>query len=264
MEFLLIMFVIAAISIGTGIAGLGSNPQNERKTINNTAIGYPNNRGERRTAQQLNLIKGHKHIINNTMINDNGKIRQIDHIAITEYGVFVVETKEFSGKIYGKEKSNEWTQYLRGQGYKFQNPIYQNFGHIEIIKKILKNETDKIYSIISFAGTGELKVEIEQVMHVDKIEKYIERKEKILKAEQIDTIYNIITKNQVTNEEYIRDQAYNAKQYVKYKNEQIEKGICPRCKGKLVKRKGKYGEFYGCSNYPKCRYTTEKTLQKNN
>lgn len=30
---------------------------------------------------------------------------------------------------------------------------------------------------------------------------------------------------------------------------------CPRCGGLLVKRKGKYGEFYGCERYPYCRYT---------
>lgn len=30
--------------------------------------------------------------------------------------------------------------------------------------------------------------------------------------------------------------------------------ICPKCGGKLVKRKGKYGEFIGCSNYPKCHF----------
>ena len=31
--------------------------------------------------------------------------------------------------------------------------------------------------------------------------------------------------------------------------------VCPRCGGELVRRKGRYGEFLGCSNYPRCRYT---------
>ena len=34
--------------------------------------------------------------------------------------------------------------------------------------------------------------------------------------------------------------------------------ICPKCGGRLVKRKGKYGEFIGCSNYPKCHYKKKK------
>lgn len=35
---------------------------------------------------------------------------------------------------------------------------------------------------------------------------------------------------------------------------------CPQCKtGSLKPRKGKFGEFFGCSNYPECKYTfTEK------
>lgn len=31
--------------------------------------------------------------------------------------------------------------------------------------------------------------------------------------------------------------------------------LCPRCGGEMVKRKGMYGEFYGCSNFPRCRGT---------
>ena len=31
--------------------------------------------------------------------------------------------------------------------------------------------------------------------------------------------------------------------------------LCPKCGAEMVKRKGKYGEFYGCSNYPTCRGT---------
>ena len=35
---------------------------------------------------------------------------------------------------------------------------------------------------------------------------------------------------------------------------------CPKCSGELIKRKGKFGDFYGCSNYPKCKYT--QTIEK--
>ncbi len=31
--------------------------------------------------------------------------------------------------------------------------------------------------------------------------------------------------------------------------------VCPRCGGELVKRKGKFGEFFGCGNFPACRFT---------
>lgn len=38
-------------------------------------------------------------------------------------------------------------------------------------------------------------------------------------------------------------------------NRLLNNGVCPECGGHLVERKGRYGRFYGCSNYPKCRYT---------
>lgn len=31
--------------------------------------------------------------------------------------------------------------------------------------------------------------------------------------------------------------------------------ICPKCSGELKRRNGKFGEFLGCSNFPRCRYT---------
>lgn len=36
---------------------------------------------------------------------------------------------------------------------------------------------------------------------------------------------------------------------------EINNKICPKCGGTLILRKGKYGKFYGCSNYPECKYT---------
>ncbi|MCD8294480.1 MAG: topoisomerase DNA-binding C4 zinc finger domain-containing protein, partial [Clostridia bacterium] len=35
----------------------------------------------------------------------------------------------------------------------------------------------------------------------------------------------------------------------------INQGVCPMCGGKLVLRRGKFGAFYGCSNYPECKFT---------
>lgn len=35
----------------------------------------------------------------------------------------------------------------------------------------------------------------------------------------------------------------------------INQGICPQCGYQLDIKHGKYGEFFGCSNYPHCRFT---------
>lgn len=185
--------------------------------------------------------------------------RQIDHIAIAESGIFVIETKNFSGQIYGREYSSEWKQYLGNKSYPFANPIHQNFGHTEIVKEILKDKSDKIYSVIVFTRRGKLKIEDikAKVMYVDEIKEYIENQPKVLDINQIENIYKILIDNRVTNQEYIEDHNYNVRCYVQGKKDKVAQGICPKCYGKLVKKKGPYGEFYGCSNYPECKYTAK-------
>jgi hypothetical protein len=53
-----------------------------------------------------------KYVINNLMIVNDGKSCQIDHVLISRTGIFVVETKNYSGRIYGSEDQKEWTQVL--------------------------------------------------------------------------------------------------------------------------------------------------------
>ena len=37
----------------------------------------------------------------------------------------------------------------------------------------------------------------------------------------------------------------------------LEGEFCPECGGQLLLRKGRYGEFIACSNFPKCKYTRQ-------
>lgn len=217
---------------------------------------YKGKSGEKLVANRLDIIDGHKYIMNDIMINDNGKSRQIDHIAITEYGVYVIETKNYAGTIYGRETSNEWQQYLNKKCFKFKNPIHQNYGHLQIVKKCLEDITNEVYPIITFIRRCKLKVDtITPVVYEDQLTQYIKNRPKILSKETIEQVYQILLENQITNRQTIKEHNDNVKNYVNYKESLIESEICPRCNGKLIKRKGKNGYFYGCSNYPKCRYT---------
>ena len=56
--------------------------------------------------------------------------------------------------------------------------------------------------------------------------------------------------NNISNSEHIKN--------INDTKQEINNGICPRCKGKLILREGKYGQFYGCSNYPNCKFTIKK------
>lgn len=100
-----------------------------------------------------------------------------------------------------------------------------------------------------------MEISKEKVMYIDQLRQYIENRPNILNIEQVEKAYKKINDNRVTNKEYLNNHSYNVKCYIDGKKEKAEKGICPRCYGKLVLRKSRYGEFYGCSNYPNCKYT---------
>ena len=64
----------------------------------------------------------------------------------------------------------------------------------------------------------------------------------------MDEIYNKLIESsvEITNREHVQN--------IRQTQIELRNGICPRCGGQMVERNGKYGRFYGCSNYPKCRF----------
>lgn len=73
-------------------------------------------------------------IINDVLIpTNNGTTAQIDHIVVSIYGIFVIETKNYNGWIFGSENSKNWTQVIYKTKNHFYNPIMQNKGHIKAL-----------------------------------------------------------------------------------------------------------------------------------
>lgn len=78
-----------------------------------------------------------------------------------------------------------------------------------------------------------------------------------LTDEDVKTVVGILEGNNVRENVSDWQHVKNIKVAARDVDEKIKSGICPKCGGHLVKRNGKYGTFYGCSNYPKCRFTTQ-------
>lgn len=69
--------------------------------------------GEKTVSAILSMLDKEKYmLINDVMVEYNGKTSQIDHVVISNYGVFVIETKNYKGWIYGDEYSQYWTQVI--------------------------------------------------------------------------------------------------------------------------------------------------------
>jgi hypothetical protein len=93
---------------------------------------------------------------NVTVEADDGT-SQIDHVILSRFGVFVVETKNYTGWIFGEDKQAEWTCILGPHKYTFQNPLRQNYRHIKVLSELLGLEENKFYPIIAFCGDAEFR-----------------------------------------------------------------------------------------------------------
>ncbi|XCN71893.1 MAG: nuclease-related domain-containing protein [Candidatus Electrothrix aestuarii] len=100
------------------------------------------------------------HLLNNITIGFRDGTTQIDHILITKKGILVIETKHYSGWIFGEERKKIWTQCLYKKKYTFQNPLRQNYCHIAAVRKQLGfTPENKIQGIVVFTKDAEFKTE---------------------------------------------------------------------------------------------------------
>ncbi len=117
--------------------------------------------GERKMVQALSSLSDNEYIkLHNITIPDNqGGTTQIDHIVISKYGLFVIETKNYSGWILGNESQRKWTQVHFKQKNQFQNPLRQNYKHTATLNKYLNLPQESIFSIVAFVGGAEFKAD---------------------------------------------------------------------------------------------------------
>lgn len=117
--------------------------------------------GEMRVAAKLSRLPGQEYkVINDLMLQSGGHSTQIDHIVISVYGIFVIETKNYKGWIYGGENSEFWTQNIYGHKSQLRNPLWQNQGHIKAIIRLLElPELIPVYSIVAFSWRATLKLD---------------------------------------------------------------------------------------------------------
>lgn len=85
----------------------------------------------------------------------NGGTVQIDIISVNQYGVFVIESKDFSGWIFGNGGQTQWTETMNKKKYRFYNPIKQNANHIKILRDILGGNT-RFHSLVVFGDKANI------------------------------------------------------------------------------------------------------------
>ena len=206
-------------------------------------------RGENRVKWVIGeTIENEQYVINDLILMNDGKTTQIDHMVINPRGVFVIETKNYSGEIYGNENQREWTQVLAYGNVKnkLYNPLKQNATHVYNVKKVVGKLP--VHSLVVFVQNNTHHIEADNVIPLSALRNYLQCGVNILSVKQMKTAYEALLsgKTEITTQEHVRN--------IREQQRNLERGICPRCGGNLVLRIGKYGEFWGCSNYPKCKF----------
>ena len=101
------------------------------------------------------------HLMNHVTLQLEDGTTQVDHILVSRFGVFVIETKDYKGWIFANVKQANWTQVLFHMKFKFQNPIHQNFRHVRAVQGLLDFlPPGAIKSVVVFTGEAEFKTEI--------------------------------------------------------------------------------------------------------
>ena len=191
---------------------------------------------------------------------------QIDLLIIGNKGIYVVEVKTFAdAKIYGDAGKSKWYYYNHGAKYEIYSPVKQNQKHVDYLKVFLKDFGEvPCFSVITmicddFKISGKLNPGTVICNSLPAMEQAV-----LMLAKENPEVWDDAKKQQIFA--YIQNNQHQGKatradhkeSVIAYKEELDElKRLkkCPYCKTDLVLRKGKYGEFYGCSNYPKCKYT---------
>ena len=179
---------------------------------------------------------------------------QVDHVVVSPFGIFVIETKDLAGWIFGDERSRRWTQVLFKQKHRFQNPLHQNYKHRKAVENLLNLEPRCLHSVVVFVGKSEFKT----VMPPNVLERrglvpYIRSKTDVLLSdEEVEESIRVLEAH-VSNAETRRRHMDNLE-----RNERDP--ICPRCGNAMVLRTARRGpnaggQFWGCSGYPRCRAT---------
>ena len=179
------------------------------------------------------------------------------------YGVFVIETKGYKGWILGGEYSEKWTQNIYGTKFEFYNPIKQNDGHVRFLRHLLKSSVDiPFIPIVVFNNDAVLKVFVKDHIVINRYSlnnAILQYHDIVVSEETFNWIVKTIhTNSTVVDKEEMRKHNENVNARKIRTQSYIKNGICPECGGKLVIRNGKFGSFYGCSNYPKCKFTINK------
>ena len=117
------------------------------------------------------------HLMNHLTLPWVDGTTQIDHVLVSRFGVFVIETKHYRGWLFADARDAKWTQVLFGYTFRFQNPLIQNNRHTQAIRACLDFlPPDAVKAVVVFSGSAEFKTPMPQgVFHISGLIDYLRK-----------------------------------------------------------------------------------------
>ena len=191
----------------------------------------------------------------NIIIPSRNGTTQIDHLLVSQYGLFIVETKNKKGWIFGSLDQPKWTQSIYGNNYVFQNPLRQTFRQKKVLAEYLNVPESYIHTVIFFNGDCKFKTQMPRNVINSGLGKFIKQsKNSIIDQRSLNDVINRLDLHETHSE-------LSKKDHIKSVHKRRSSNtICPKCGANLVERMARNGpnagsKFLGCESYPKCRFT---------
>ncbi len=150
-----VLYILLALTVGFVIGRYRASRSSHASTYQN--------HGEALLSRvvQMNFGFPDYHLMNHATLKLKDGTTQVDHILISRFGVFVIETKDYKGWIFANAMQANWTQVLFNFKFKFQNPIFQNIRHVRAVQGLLDFlPPGAIKSVVVFTGEAKFKTEI--------------------------------------------------------------------------------------------------------
>lgn len=210
-----------------------------------------------RLAAHLRLPSDAYRFVHNVTLQTPDGTTQIDHILVSRFGIFVVETKHMKGWIFGSERDAQWTQKIFRASFQFQNPLRQNYKHVKALEAVLDIPVDLIHSIVVFSGASTFKTPMPaNVVRGGRYIGFIRSfQQQVFSDAQVEEILGRIQATRLPQTNITRSQHIES---LRARRDPAVGGNCPRCGNRMVLRTAKQGKnagerFWGCSTFPRCR-----------
>ncbi|WP_429148147.1 NERD domain-containing protein [Aeromonas rivipollensis] len=209
---------------------------------------------------------------------------QIDHVIVSRFGIFVIETKNMKGWIFGNPTHKSWTQQIYRRKHSFQNPLRQNHLHMMTLKSLLGVADHQLHSVIYFIGDCTFKTPMpDNVMNRGLIRHIKGKTTQVLTPAEVTRVVETIQQGRLaanwqTHRQHVAqlkarhsesprkplsakavpDEKRAAPSPVTAQPLGDQNPTCPRCGNAMVLRTASRGEnrgnqFWGCRGYPTCR-----------